>query len=155
MPGGFYLEGKTQKLSLESLLDRLEELEAKIDGIKTQTDKLAGELPIIGSSMEDWQIAEADVVSIGAAGVRYKLHSLVVFIDNLVGPAITIRMFMQKSGTEVKVYDQSFDATSDPLGLWLVNGTVEIDNVLRITLQSNNPADNGKTVDYRYLVEAM
>ena len=155
MPGGFYLEGKTQKLSLESLLDRLEELEIKIDAIKTQTDKLAGESPIVGSSTEDWQAAEADVVSIGAAGVRYKLHSLVVFIDNLVGTAITVRMFMQKNGTEVKVYDQTFDATTDPLGLWLVNGTVEIDNALRVTLQSNNSADNGKVADYRYLTEAM
>ena len=58
-------------------------------------------------------------------------------------------------GAERKVYQQSFNAVSDPPGLWLVNGTVGIHEALRVTLQSNDAADNGKAVDYDYLLEAM
>jgi hypothetical protein len=62
---------------------------------------------------------------------------------------------MKVKGTERKVYEQAFNATSDPPGLWVVNGTVAIHESLRVTLQSNDAADNGKAVDYDYLLEAM
>jgi len=62
---------------------------------------------------------------------------------------------MQVKGTERKVYDQTFDATADPPGLWIVNGTIGIHEVLRVTLQSNNAADDDKDVDYDYMLEAM
>ena len=48
-----------------------------------------------------------------------------------------------------------FDATVDPVGLWIVNGTIGIHEVLRVTLQSNAVADDGQPVDYDYLFEAM
>jgi hypothetical protein len=59
------------------------------------------------------------------------------------------------NGGERKVYEQSFDATADPPGLWIVNGTVGIHEVVRVTLESNNAADNGQSVHYDYLLEAM
>ncbi len=155
MPGEFYVEGKAQKLSLQSLEARLLELEAKLDAIKAQTDKLAGEIPVSGSTTADWQTAEADVVSLGASGTRYKLHSLVLSIHNLAGTIITVRMHMNINGSERKVYEQTFDATVDPPGLWIVNGTVAINEALRVTLESNSAADNGKPVDYNFMVEAM
>ncbi len=155
MPGSFYLEGKIQKLSLENLMDRLEELETKIDAIKTQTDKLAGELPISGSITADWQTAESDVLSIGGTGIRQKVHSLMVSINNLVGTVVTIRMYTPIGGVERRIYTQTFDATVEPPGLWIVNGTLAIHAGLRLTLQSNNAADNGQGVDYDCLVETM
>jgi len=162
MPGEFYIEGKKEKADISGILaavdeleTKLDELEVKGDAIKSQSDKLAGEIPVPGSTIANWNMAESDVVSIGANNVRYKLHSLLLSIANLVGTAITVRLYMQVNGTERKVYEQAFDATADPPGLWIVNGTVGVHEVLRVTLQSNNAADDGKAVDYDYMLEAM
>ena len=122
---------------------------------RAQTDKLAGDTPATGPTTAAWQTAEADVVSIGANDVKNKLHSLLLSIHNLVGTTITVRLYMQVNGTERMVYNQTFNATTDPPGLWIVNGTVAIHEVLRVTLQSNNAADNAKAVDYDYMLEAM
>jgi len=162
MPGEFYIEGKKEKVDLSQILAnqaeilaRQDELEDKVDGIRSQTDKLAGEPPVIGSAIQDWQTAESEVVLVGANNARHKLHSLLVSIHNLVGTVITVRLYMQVNGIERKVYEQTFDAGADPPGLWIVNGTVGIHEVLRVTLQSNNAADDGKAVDYDYMLEAM
>lgn len=128
---------------------------AEVADIEAKLDKLAGETPVSDSTTANWNTAEADVVSIGADDTKYKLHSLLLSIHNLVGTIITVRLYMEVNGTERKVYEQAFDATTDPPGLWIVNGTVGIHEVLRVTLQSNNAADNGKAVDYDYMLEAM
>jgi len=148
MPGEFYVEGKQEKLSLQGILTRLDEIEAKLD-------KLAGGEPVTGPVTAAWNTAESDVVSVGAADTRYKLHSLLVSIHNLAGTVITARMYMAVNGNERKVYEQTFNAAADPAGLWLVNGTIGIHQVLRVTLESDSPADNDKEVDYDFMLEAM
>jgi len=148
MPGEFYAEGKQEKLNLRGILARLDEIEAKLD-------KLAGEEPAKGSITADWNTAESGIVSVGAADIRYKLHSLLISIHNLAGTVITVRMYMPVNGDERKVYEQTFNAAADPAGLWLVNGTIGIHQVLRVTLESNSAADNGKEVDYDFMLEAM
>jgi hypothetical protein len=162
MPGEFYIEGKKEKVDLSQILanqsqilTRQDDLESKANDIKSQTDKLAGQSPISSSATQDWQLAESDVVSIGANDTKYKLHSLLLSIHNLAGTTVTIRLYMQVNGVERKVYEQSFDATVDPPGLWIVNGTVGIHEVLRVTLESDNAADNGQAVDYDYMLESM
>jgi hypothetical protein len=155
MPGEFYIEGKQAKVDLSQIIASLAGLSAKVDAQQTQISKLAGLPPVTNSVIADWQTAEADVVSIGVVDTRYKLHSLLLSVHNLVGTVITVRLYMQVQGAERKVYEQTFNATTDPPGLWLVNGTVGIHQILRVTLQSNDVADNGQTVDYDYLVEAM
>ena len=148
MPGEFYIEGKAEKVSLAGV-------EAKIDAIKTQTDRLAGEVPGTGSTTADWQVSETDVVSISASGVRNKIHDLTVSIHNLAGTQVTARLYKTVNGVERKVYEQRFDTTTDPPGLPIINGSWAIHGVLRATLQSNDAADNGKAVDYDYMLEAM
>lgn len=148
MPGEFYVEGQAEKVSLAGV-------EAKIDAIKTQTDRLAGEVPGTGSTTADWQMSETDVVSIGASGVRNKIHDLTVSIHNLAGTQVTARLYKTVNGVERKVYEQRFDTTADPPGLPIINGSWAIHGVLRATLQSNDAADNGKAVDYDYILEAM
>ena len=155
MPGEFYLKGKQEKLDLSQILADLDQLEVTAEAVKDQTDKLAGEDPASDSVMADWQTAEAEVVSIGAANIRNKLHSLLLSIHNLAGTVITVRLYMKVKGLERKVYEQAFNAATDPPGLWIVNGTVAIHEVLRVTLQSNEVADNGQMVDYDFLMEAM
>ena len=123
--------------------------------IKTQTDKLAGAAPVTGSVTQDWQTAEADVVSIGEAGVSNKVQDLSLNISNLVGALIIVRLYKNINGVERKVYEQSFNATTDPPGLPIINGTWATHDVIRVSLQSDNAADNGQAVDYDCLLEAM
>jgi len=148
MPGEFYIDGKAEKVSLKAI-------ETRLTAIEDNLDKLAGEAPGTGSVTGDWQTAESDVVTIGAHNVRYKIHSLIISIHNLLGTAITIRLYMLVNGVERKVYEQVFDAAADPPGLWIINGTVGIHEVLRVTLQSNEVADNGQAIDYDYMMEEM
>ncbi len=148
MPGEFYIEGKAEKVGLKGIETRLTAIEGKLD-------KLAGEPPGTGSATGDWQTAESVVVTIGAHNFRHKVHSLVISIHNLVGTAVTARLYMLVSGVERKVYEQVFDAATDPPGLWIINGTVGIHEVLRVTLQSNEAADNGQAIDYDYMMEEM
>ncbi|MDP4280410.1 MAG: hypothetical protein QQM50_07710 [Dehalococcoides mccartyi] len=155
MPGEFYIENKAERLSLKGIEDAIAELEAKLDTVKSQTDKLAGQSPVEGSVNQDWQVAEAEIVSIGAAGIRNKIHDLTLSIHNLAGTQITVRLYKAVNGIERKVYEQVFDASTDPSGLSVINGSWAIHNILRATLQSNNAADNGKSVDYDYMLEAM
>jgi hypothetical protein len=155
MPGEFYIEGKQTKVDLSLIVARLNDLAVRVAALQTQVDKLAGLPPTSDSVTADWQTAEADVVSIGVSNTRYKLHSLLVSIHNLSGTIITVRLYMNVNGMERKVYEQAFDAVTDPSGLWIVNGTIAIHEVLRVTLQSNEAADNGQTVDYDCLLEAM
>jgi len=114
----------------------------------------AGLPPHVGSLAANWQTAEADIVSIGAVLTNYKLHSLVLDINNLVG-TVTIRMYQDVVGTERRCYQQEFTVAADGPGLWIVNGTVGIHEVLRVTAQSDAAADNGKTIGYDYMLEEM
>ncbi len=155
MPGEFYIEGKAEKVSLQGIENALTGIEGKLDAVKAQTDKLTGETPGEGSNTADWQTGEANLVSIGAAGTRNKIHDLTVSIHNLVGTQVRVRLYKQVSGDERKVYDQAFDASADTPGLPIINGSWAIHDVLRVTLQSNDPADNGKAVDYDFMLEAM
>jgi len=110
---------------------------------------------VTGSATQDWQTAEANVVSIGAAATRNKVHDLSLGVSNLVGTVITVRLYKKVNGVERKVYEQAFNAATDPPGLPVINGTWATHDVIRVTLQSNDAADNAKAVDYDYMLEAM
>ncbi|GAH43890.1 unnamed protein product, partial [marine sediment metagenome] len=56
-------------------------IDTEVAAIKTQTDKLAGAAPGVGTATENWNAAEADIVSIGVNDTKNKLHSLVVDIS--------------------------------------------------------------------------
>jgi len=82
MPGEFYIEGKKEKVDLSQILANQsqilanqDEIESRVDSVRNQINKLAGETPGEGSTTADWQAGEADVVSIGASGVRNKIHA--------------------------------------------------------------------------------
>jgi len=156
MSGEFYIEAKRERLDLSVILSAIETLEFKLD-------RLRGESPESGSIIANWQSGTAtsgetgaDLVTIGADDVKYKLHSLVVNISALTtGAVIAIKLFMRVNGAERKVYHQSFTRGTDPDGLWLVNGPVGIHQAIRVEVQSDNAADNGQAVDYDYMLEEM
>ncbi len=131
--------------------------------VKVQTDKLAGEAAASASVTANWQSGTgtsgetgADLVSLGSAGDRKKLHSLIVDISALTATAvITIKLFLSVNGTSRKVYSETFTVGTDADGCWVVNGTLEIANALRVECQSNNAADNGLAIAYEYDLEDM
>ena len=140
--------------------------DAAISTVKDQTDKLAGEAPGESSVTGNWQSGTAtsgetgaDLVNIGTAGDRKKLHSLVVNIGSLtVGATITVKLFMLVNGVETKVYPPvgtTWVVGTDPNGVWLVNGSLEIDGVLRCEVESNNAGDNTLAISYKYDLEDM
>ncbi len=159
MPGEFYIEGKQQKVDLTEIKNSISEVQTAVtqvqNSVTTLVTKSEGLAPVTGSIAANWQTAESNVVIIGAAGARYKVHSLLLSIHNLVGTSITIRLYLRINGVERRVYEQSFNATTDPHGLWVINGTLGIHEALRVTLQSNDAADNGRAVDYDFMLEAM
>jgi hypothetical protein len=166
MPGEFYVEGKQEKLDVSDIRNGISQIQDSfnqlqdgigevLDSVLALVSKSSGVVPITGATTADWQTAESNVITIGASNTRYKVLSLLLSIHNLIGTSITVRLYMFVKGVERKVYEQSFNAVSDLPGLWLINGTVGIHEVLRITLKSDNAADNGKSVDYDCMLEAM
>jgi len=162
--GGRIVEGTTFVIvGIRTVPAEVAVIEAKLDAAEAKLDKLAGETPVSDSVTANWQSgtgtsgeAGEDLVTLGANDTRYKLHSLLVNISALtVGATITVKLFMQVHGTERKVYSQAFTQGTDPDGLWIVNGTVGIHEALRVEVQSNNAGDNGRAIDYDYMLEAM
>ncbi len=149
------IKAKTDNLPVDPASQVLTASSVQATGIKSQTDKLSGAAPVTGSATQNWQTAEADVVSMGAANTRNKVHDLSLNISALVGTVITVRLYKKVNGVERKVYEQAFNAATDPPGLPVINGAWATHDVIRVTLQSNNAADNGKAVDYDYMLEAM
>jgi len=141
-------------------------VEEEVADIKTQTAKQAGETPGESSVIANWQSGTgtsletgADLVSIGAVGDRKKLHSLVIGIGALtVGATINIKLFQLVNGVDTKVYPPSgttWTVGTDPNGIWVVTGTLEIDGVLRVEVESDTVGDNGLAITYKYDLEDM
>lgn len=141
-------------------------VEEEVADILAQTNKLAGVAPSESTVNANWQSgvatsgeAGADLVSIGTAATRNKLNSLQVDISALtVGATITIRLYENINGVEKKVYPPpgtTWVVGTDPNGIWVVDGPVEITGVLRVEVQSDNVGDNPGDIAYKYALEAM
>ena len=138
--------------NIASLEDIINQIDHAVDELAS---KLAGLAPITGSTTADWFDDESVVVTIGAANTRYKVHSLLISIHNLISTNLVVRLYTLVNGVERKIYEQVFSAIDDPPGLWIINGTLGIHDTLKVTLESWDDADNGKAVDYDCLLEAM
>jgi len=167
-------DGTTGLAALKALIDAIEAklddgasgldaLKALLDALEAKLDKLAGETPASGSVTGNWNSGTAtsgetgaDVVTIGADDTRNKLHSLLVSISGVTADArIKIKLFTQINGIERKVYEEKFHEGHDPDGCWIVNGTVGIHEVLRVEAESDKVGDDGKSLEYDYMLEAM
>jgi len=172
--GGELGNGTYGLAALKALIDAIEvklddgtsglaALKALLDVVEAKLDKLTGETPAFGSVTGDWYSGTAtsgqtgaNLVTIGANDTRKKLHSLLVSIGSVgAGAKITIRLYIQINGTERKVYQEEFTQGVDPNGLWIVNGSVGIHEVLRVEAMSSKAGDNGAALEYDYMLEAM
>jgi uncharacterized protein YbcI len=134
--------------------DTLETLSDQLDTITTSTNKLAGETPVVGTATQNWNAAEANIVSIGADGVKTRIHSLFISLHALTAAAtITIRMYAEVNGTERLFYRESFVIGVDTPGQLLINGTVGVHEIVRVTAQSDTAADDGLGIAFDYLKE--
>jgi predicted nucleic acid-binding Zn-ribbon protein len=155
---------------LASIKSEVQAIEAKLDSptyglpsLENKLDKLAGLTPASGSVTANWYSGTgtsgesgADLVTIGANDTKYKVLSLIVDIANIKsGVTVHVKLFMQVNGTERKVYDEPFVKDADPDGLWVVNGVVGIHEALRVEFHSEDSSDNGKSIGYDYMLEAM
>lgn len=119
---------------------------------------LGGLATVTGTLVANWQAAEQTLITIGANGTSYKLHMVLVSIVNLIGN-ITIRAYHRVNGVERRIYPipaaTTFTAAASAPAIPIWDTTGAITQALRITVQSDNAADNGQAVDYEYKLELM
>lgn len=113
---------------------------------------------VSGAVVGNWQVGETDLVTIGTNGTSRILHLLIVSIANLVGN-ISIRAYHVVNGTERRVFpipaNTTFTAAASAPAVPVWDTTGAITEALRITVQSDNAADNGQTVEYEYKTEVI
>jgi hypothetical protein len=119
---------------------------------------LSGGLPgTNGNLAANWQAAETTLCTIGAPLTRVKVLNLTIGINAMVGN-VTIRAYADVNGVERCIFPipaaTTFSVALDQPAILIIS-SLGIKNALRITIQSDNPADNGAVVSYDYLVEAM
>ena len=113
-------------------------------------------LPLVsGQTIANWNTAESTILTIGESGVTYWATLCVVNIGSLtVGADITTRGYMIVNGTEEFLGSDISTVGTDPNvfwpgGLWFF----AIHEAIRLTAQSDTPADNGLAIKYEYILE--
>ena len=115
---------------------------------------LGGDTVTVGTATQNWNAAEANIVQIGTNDTPNELGSVEVSLHNLVGN-VTLRMYKQINGTERQFFEQIWVAAAMPVGVVLINSTWKINEVLRITAESDAAADDGQAIDYEYIIRAL
>ena len=115
--------------------------------------------PVSNSVVANWNTAPQIVCVIGAAKARYLVQSFIIDITGTIGN-ITLRMYISVNGVQREIFPTKSGTTfnvpaGDAPGVALINGTYGIANILTITAQSDNVADNGVAIGYEYFLEAM
>ena len=112
-----------------------------------------GTATLHASVIANWQAAEQDLLTLGVVtpGTAVSINFLGVGIQNLAGN-ITIRMYCTINGTERRIYPiptgLTFSVAADAPCIPVINGSMALPGRLRVTVQSDNAADNGLAVTY-------
>ena len=116
-----------------------------------------------GEDGEDLIGGASAAPAIGAANTLYKLHSLLLDVSALTdGAIIHVKLFMKIAGAVRKIYDQQLTVPTtagtetpppDTDGLWIVNGTLVIHDLLRVEVHSS--VNENVAIGYTYILEAM
>ena len=115
-----------------------------------------------GSVTANWQsgigtsgTSGADLITLGLNDTGKLVDSLEVDISSLAAGAIaTVRLYKQVNGTEKCVFNEQFIQGTDPDAIPVINSPLGIYEALRVEVQSDKVADNGKSIPYEYTLEA-
>ena len=126
---------------------------------ETITSNVKGVIVYSGYGTPNWNSGFAtsgdpgsDVTPIGSAGGEYIVHSLFLNIAALTpGANVTVRMYTLIATIEACVYRQTFVQGTDPDGLWIINGSLGISEILRVELYSDQGGDDGALVYHEYM----
>ena len=126
---------------------------------ETVTSNIKGVIVYSGHGTPNWNSgvatsgeAGADVTPIGSASGEYIIHSLFLNIVALTaGAHVTVRMYTLIHAIEACVYRQTFVQGTDPDGLWIINGSLGISEILRVELYSDQAGDDGRLVYHEYM----
>ena len=127
-----------------------------------QIGYLHGITPVTGFTNAAWNgggVGGTLVCAIGAAGVRYKVHSLIIDITAL-GGNVTPMMYITVAGVLRKIFPPTAGTTfnvaaGDAPGIAIINGTFGIANQLQVRAYSDAPGDDLTNINYEYFLEAM
>jgi hypothetical protein len=107
-----------------------------------------------GTTTQNWQAAEQNITTVGAAGTFGKVQALWLDINALLGN-ITVRLYHNINGVQRQCYTQVYAVAVDGPGLWIVDGPLTIYGLLLVTAQSNNAADNGQAISWEYIMGSV
>ena len=127
-----------------------------------QIGLLHGMVPVTGFTSAAWNgggVGGTLVCAIGAAGVRYKVHSLIIDIAAL-GGNVTPMLYITVAGVLRKIFPPTTGTTinvaaGDAPGIAIINGTFGIANQLQVRAYSDAPGDDLTNINYEYFLEAM
>jgi hypothetical protein len=162
MPGEFYVEHKSERISLQIIENALISISDRLNEIKSQVDVLAVDPSgNKGTTTANWYAGTGtsgetggDVLTIGSDSTYNKVQGLWLNIENITNWAtVTVRLYHSINGVVKKVHQQSFMRGTDPDGLWIISGALEISGTLRCELQSDNSADTAKSVGWEWVTE--
>lgn len=127
----------------------------------TELAKLAGEAIDEDTTTKNWNTAvdspdgEGGIVcTVGSAATKKKVHALLLDVSALTNTAVIhVKLFMKINGVQQKVYDTDFTIATDPDGLWIINDTLGIHDVLTVAVYSDT--DESKAIGYTAMTEAM
>jgi len=118
------------------------------------TTKITGLPPISGRTIADWQVAEHDIISIGAAGISYWVTLCLLNIRDITpGSLMTFRTYMVVNGVEELMDTATYTQGVDPNIFW-AGWVFAIHEVVRITAQSAVAGDNGRAIGYDIMLES-
>lgn len=162
MPGTFYVEHKSEKVSLQAIENALISISDRLNEIKSLVEDISADPSgNKGTTTANWYAGAGisgetggDVLTMGNDSTYNKVQGLWLNIQNLTnGATVTVRLYHSINGVEKKVHQQSFIRGTDPDGLWIISGALEISGTLRCELQSDNSADTAKSIGWEWVME--
>lgn len=111
--------------------------------------------PVVGETIANWNTAEQDVLMIGESGVVYWPALTLINIGFLTpGAVITIRAYMVVNEVEQQIGEDDYTVGVDYNIQWFSGLFLfAFHEPVRITAQSDTPADNGLPIKYDYIIE--
>lgn len=124
-------------------------------GIGLNVPDILSSPPVVGETIADWNTAESDIVTIGGSGVAYWPDLMLINLSDLTfGATITLRSYMVVNGIEELIGEEDYVVGGVDDVVWASGVFLfAFHEPIRITGESDTPADNGLPIKYDYILE--